>query len=182
MRVSQIARSRITSPEMSLSLVIFPGVFFLSSFIFLFRGYLLPLLAMELQDLRGVGLDVVCFLCSCCFFVFVVSLVRLVVCLVGPSCRRCAFVFVLVVLVLFSSFFVGSYRPCDIFPVPLFCVSFSVFPHSYLPFPAPKSLDLSFFDLDGRWNTFSFASLSYFSHFIFPFDLICVVTELQMLV
>ena len=70
MRVSLIARSRIISPEMSLSLVIFPGVIFLSSYVFLFRGCLLPRLAMELQDLRGVGLDVVCFLCSCWFFLF----------------------------------------------------------------------------------------------------------------
>ncbi|CAE8618002.1 unnamed protein product [Polarella glacialis] len=111
MRVSQIARSRIISPEMSLSLVIFPGVIFLSSYVFLFRGCLRPWLAMELQDLRGVGLGVVCFLCSCWFFLFVVSLVRLVVCLVGPSCRCCSLVFVPVVLVLSSSFFVDSYRP-----------------------------------------------------------------------
>ncbi|CAE8601182.1 unnamed protein product [Polarella glacialis] len=52
MRVSQIARSRIISPEISLSLVIFPGVIFLSSYVFLYHGCLLPWFAMELQDLR----------------------------------------------------------------------------------------------------------------------------------
>ncbi|CAE8597855.1 unnamed protein product [Polarella glacialis] len=91
MRVSQIARSRIMSPEMSLSLIIFPGVIFRSPYVFLFRGCLLPWFALELFDLRGVRLGVVRFLCSCSFFVLVVCFVAFLFCV---GLLSCGFLFV----------------------------------------------------------------------------------------
>ncbi|CAE8603494.1 unnamed protein product [Polarella glacialis] len=91
MRVSQIARSCIMSPEMSLSLVIFPGVI-LSLVIARLSS---SLAAMELCDLRGVRLGVVRFLYSCSFFLLVVCFVAFLVC-VGLLflCRSCWFSFV----------------------------------------------------------------------------------------
>ncbi|CAE8597934.1 unnamed protein product, partial [Polarella glacialis] len=91
MRVSQIARSCIMSPEMSLSLVIFPGVI-LSLVIARLSS---SLAAMELFDLRGVRLGVVRFLCSFSFFLLVVCFVAFLVCVGLLSlCRSCWFSFV----------------------------------------------------------------------------------------